>query len=91
MAALTDRGIAFLVAPEGTEQVELTEPWQAGGRPVLGSTEPGQVQAFNHLDQGDLFPVDKVVIDTSGNQLITSRETDDLPTSCAAPREHFGC
>jgi protease I len=27
---LTGKTIAFLVAPEGIEQVELTEPWQAG-------------------------------------------------------------
>jgi hypothetical protein len=26
---LTNKKIAFLVAPEGTEQVELTEPWSA--------------------------------------------------------------
>ncbi|MFJ7417165.1 type 1 glutamine amidotransferase domain-containing protein [Streptomyces uncialis] len=57
--------IAFLVAPEGIEQVELTEPWQAvidaGGSPSLISTEEGRVQAFNHLDRGDTFPVDLVV------------------------------
>ncbi|GAA3048693.1 type 1 glutamine amidotransferase domain-containing protein [Actinokineospora globicatena] len=65
MAALTDRTIAFLVAPEGIEQVELTEPWQAveraGGKPVLVSTESGHVQAFNHLEKADKFPVDKTV------------------------------
>lgn len=57
--------IAFLVAPEGVEQVELTEPWQAvvdaGGEPVLVSPEPGTVRAFHHLDKGDTFPVDQVV------------------------------
>ncbi|MGA4838691.1 type 1 glutamine amidotransferase domain-containing protein [Streptomyces sp. G45] len=57
--------IAFLVAPEGVEQVELTEPWQAvvdaGAEPVLVSVEPGTVQAFHHLDKGDTFPVDQVV------------------------------
>ena len=26
---LQGKRIAFLVAPEGTEQVELTEPWKA--------------------------------------------------------------
>lgn len=61
--------VAFLVAPEGIEQVELTEPWQAvldaGGEPVLVSTEPGQVQAFHHLDKGDTFPVDATVADSS--------------------------
>ena len=59
---LTGRTIAFLVAPEGIEQVELTEPWkaveQAGGTPKLVSTESGQVQAFNHLDKADTFDVD---------------------------------
>ncbi|KEF03456.1 MULTISPECIES: type 1 glutamine amidotransferase domain-containing protein [Streptomyces] len=57
--------VAFLVAPEGIEQVELTEPWQAvidaGGTPKLVSTESGRVQAFNHLDKADTFPVDRTV------------------------------
>ncbi|MFJ6836458.1 type 1 glutamine amidotransferase domain-containing protein [Streptomyces sp. NPDC091209] len=61
--------IAFLVAPEGIEQIELTEPWAAvagsGGTPVLVSTESGEVQAFRHLDKADTFPVDQVVRDTS--------------------------
>ncbi|MGI5336172.1 type 1 glutamine amidotransferase domain-containing protein [Streptomyces sp. CA-181903] len=57
--------VAFLVAPEGIEQVELTDPWQAvlnaGGTPRLVSTEAGSVQAFHHLDKADTFPVDDVV------------------------------
>ncbi|MFF2204011.1 type 1 glutamine amidotransferase domain-containing protein [Streptomyces sp. NPDC058145] len=61
--------IAFLVAPEGVEQVELTEPWQAasdgGHEPVLVSTASGKIQAFNHLDKADTFPVDEVVGETS--------------------------
>ncbi|MFF4399009.1 type 1 glutamine amidotransferase domain-containing protein [Streptomyces sp. NPDC001480] len=61
--------IAFLVAPEGVEQVELTEPWKAasegGHEPVLVSTKSGKIQAFNHLDRGDTFPVDEVVGETS--------------------------
>ncbi|HMM94670.1 type 1 glutamine amidotransferase domain-containing protein [Phycicoccus sp.] len=61
----TARTVAFLVATEGIEQVELTEPWkaveQAGHRPVLVSTESGEVQAFNHLDKADTFPVDVTV------------------------------
>ncbi len=59
--------IAFLVAPEGTEQVELTRPWeaveQAGGKPELLSFKDGEIQAFNHLDKGDTFPVDRLVSD----------------------------
>jgi deglycase len=68
---LSGKRIAFLVAPEGVEQVELTEPWKAvegeGGTPELISTEAGEVQAFNHLDKGDTFAVDKTVDDVSAS------------------------
>jgi protease I len=67
MSDLNGKTIAFLVAPEGIEQVELTEPWtaveKAGGRPQLLSTTTGEVQAFNHLDKADTFPVDATVAD----------------------------
>ena len=57
--------IAFLVANEGVEQIELTEPWkaveQAGGEPELVAPEAGEVQAFNHLDKADTFDVTKTV------------------------------
>ncbi|GLY69124.1 type 1 glutamine amidotransferase domain-containing protein [Amycolatopsis taiwanensis] len=66
---LSGKRVAFMVAPEGAEQVELTEPWkavkEAGGRPELVSTKPGTVQAFDHLDKADTFPVDKVVTEVS--------------------------
>jgi protease I len=66
---LNGKRIAFLVAPEGTEQVELTEPWKAveneGGKPELISTDAGEIQAFNHLDKGDTFTVDHTVGDVS--------------------------
>ena len=59
---LAGKRIAFVVANEGVEQVELTRPWEAvraaGGTPVLVAPEAGEVQAFNHLDKGDRFPVD---------------------------------
>lgn len=68
---LTGLRVAFLVAPEGIEQVELTEPWNAvkaaGGQPELVSTAAGSVQAYNHLDKGDTFTVDKVVDDVSAD------------------------
>jgi protease I len=67
MTDLTGKTIAFLVAPEGIEQVELTEPWsaveKAGGTPKLLSTKSGTVQAFDHLDKADTFDVDAVVAD----------------------------
>ncbi|MER5386155.1 type 1 glutamine amidotransferase domain-containing protein [Streptomyces sp. NPDC002688] len=47
----------------------MTEPWAAvadvGGTPVLVSTEPGEVRAFQHLDKGDTSPVDQLVRDVS--------------------------
>ncbi|QMU74123.1 hypothetical protein GXP74_29615 [Streptacidiphilus sp. P02-A3a] len=59
------RTVAFLVAPEGVEQAELTGPWQAvpeaGGTPRLLATAVGRIQAFNHLDRGDTFEVDELV------------------------------
>ena len=67
---LKGKKIAFLAA-EGVEQVELTEPWkaveQAGGQPELISTEPGEVQAFNHLDKADTFPVDRTAADADAS------------------------
>lgn len=62
---LSGKRIAFLTANEGVEQIELTRPWQAveaaGGEPVLVAPEAGEVQAFNHLDKADTFPVDQPV------------------------------
>jgi ketosteroid isomerase-like protein len=50
---LLERRDAFVVAPEGTEQVKLTAP--------------GAAQVFNHVDRGDQFAVDRVVWDTSAD------------------------
>ena len=62
---LNGKTIAFLVANEGIEQVELTEPWkavkEAGGTPGCVAPEAGEVQAFNHLDKADTFAVDETV------------------------------
>jgi protease I len=64
---LDGKKIAFLVAQEGVEEVELTEPWKAveraGGRPQLIAPEDGEVQAFNHLDKGSTFSVDGTLAD----------------------------
>ncbi len=66
-ATLAGKTIAFAVANEGIEQVELTKPWDAvtaaGGKPVLVSIEKGTAQAFNHLDKGDTFDVDVTFAD----------------------------
>ncbi|HKG03990.1 MAG TPA: type 1 glutamine amidotransferase domain-containing protein [Conexibacter sp.] len=63
---LKGKRIAFLAA-DGVEQVELERPWaavrEAGADVDLVSVEDGEVQAFNHLDKGDTFPVDRTVGD----------------------------
>lgn len=62
MATIDGMRIGFVVANEGVEQAELRQPWQAiheaGGRPQLIAPEPGEVQAMNHLDKAETFPVD---------------------------------
>lgn len=68
-AAEGNKKVAFLVAPEGIERVELTEPWDAvraaGHRPVLISTSEGEVQTFDHLDRAERRSVDEVVGSTA--------------------------
>jgi len=64
---LSDKKVAILVANEGIEQVELTEPRKAledaGATVELLAPETGEAQAFNHLDKADAFPVDRAVGD----------------------------
>jgi protease I len=61
MASLSGGRVAFLVANEGIEQVELEQPWDAvrsaGGEPRLVAPEAGAAQAFDHLDEADTFLV----------------------------------
>jgi protease I len=68
---LSGKTVAFLVAQEGVEEVELTAPWKAvkdaGGNPELLAPEAGQVQAFNHLDRASTYPVDKRVKDAKSD------------------------
>jgi protease I len=55
--------VAFLVANEGIEQAELTDPWEAvrraGGQPVLIAPKKREAKAFRHLDPADSFAVDQ--------------------------------
>src|SRR5215470_11720508 len=82
---LQGRRIAFAIANEGAEQVELTEPWQAvqdaGGTPELLAPKPGQAQAFNHLDKADTFQVDRTV----GEADPASYDALVLPGGVASP------
>jgi protease I len=87
---LTGKRIAFLTANEGVEQVELTEPWAAveaaGATPVLLAPESGEVQAFNHLDKADTFPVDRTVAGES----IDDYDAVVLPGGVANPDQLRG-
>ena len=68
---LKKKTIAFL-ATDGVEQVEFTQPWEvihdAGAEVHLVSLEPGEIQAFNHLDKGDRFSVDRTVDSAKASQ-----------------------
>jgi protease I len=67
---LKDKKIAIL-ATDGVEQVELTEPRraldQAGATTELVSLEQGEIQGFDHLDHGDRFTVDRTLDEVSAD------------------------
>jgi protease I len=70
---LSGKRIAFLVANEGVEQVELTTPWQAveqaGGQPVLIAPAKDTVQAVNgDITQGDTFTPTAAVAEVSADE-----------------------
>src|SRR3954468_24948124 len=69
---LQGKKIAFAVANEGIEQIELTRPWEAvrdaGAETDLIAPEEGSVQAFNHLDKGDRFDVDRTFEDADADE-----------------------
>lgn len=67
---LNGKRIAIL-ATTGVEQVELEQPRDAvegaGADTDLISLETGEVQAHQHLEKGDTFPVDRVASDVSAS------------------------
>jgi protease I len=71
VASLDGKRVAVL-ATDGVEQVELTEPVEAlrkaGAETTLVSLEPGEIQGFNHLDKADTFTVDRRVADVSADE-----------------------
>lgn len=85
MSHLTGKTVAFLVASEGIERVELTEPWKAvsdaGATPVLLSPKAGEVQTYNHLDKSEKRPVDKTV----GSASVEDYDALVLPGGVANP------
>ena len=64
---LSGRKIAIL-ATNGVEQVELTEPQKvlkaAGATVTVVSLKPGQIQGMNHAEKADMLPVDTTLADT---------------------------
>jgi protease I len=64
---LKGKKIAFLMANEGVEEVELTEPLkaveEAGAVTEILAPEAGEIQAFNHLDKAETFTAKRAVGD----------------------------
>ncbi|HEX2506659.1 MAG TPA: type 1 glutamine amidotransferase domain-containing protein [Gaiellaceae bacterium] len=62
---LQGKRVAILTANEGVEQIELTEPAKAlrdaGAEVELIAPDGGEIQASQHLDKSDTFPVDREV------------------------------
>lgn len=54
--------VAFVVANEGVEEVELAEPWRAvlaaGAKPILVAPRTGDVQLMRHLDKAGTVGAD---------------------------------
>ncbi|MGQ9369724.1 type 1 glutamine amidotransferase domain-containing protein [Azospirillum sp. ST 5-10] len=71
MAAELEKRTIAVLATDGVEQVELTEPVkalkQAGAAVHVVAPKSGSIQGFNHHDKGDAIPVD-VVLDGADPQ-----------------------
>ena len=83
---LRGRRVAIL-ATDGVEQVELTQPRQAveqaGAQVTLLSIHTGQIQSMNaDIDKGDTFTVDRLVSDVPD-------DPNDLPAFCSKIVEEF--
>lgn len=67
MAQLSGKTVAVL-ATDGFEQIELTEPMKAlkaaGAEVHIVSPKSGEIQGFNHFDKGDRFKVDRTLKET---------------------------
>jgi protease I len=70
---LTGKHVAILVAPKGTEHVELAEPRdaveRAGGRVSLVGVRRGEVQTVRHdLEPGETLTVDAAFSEVSADE-----------------------
>ena len=61
-----------VLATDGVEQVELTEPVkalkEAGAKVDVVSDRNDQIQGFNHYDKADKLPVDKPLTNTEADE-----------------------
>ena len=64
---LDGKRVAFLMANEGVERVELEEPLRAvrdaGATADLIAPEAGEIQTFDHLDKAATYTADRAVAD----------------------------
>lgn len=71
MADLKGRRVAVL-ATDGFEQVELTEPVkalrQAGAEVTIVAPKPGEIQGMNHHDKGERVKVDRSLAEASPDE-----------------------
>ena len=67
MAGALEKKRVAILATDGVEQVELTEVRnaldEAGAETCLVSPKADSIQAFNHHEKGERFPVDMLVAD----------------------------
>ena len=65
MATALNGCTVAVLATDGVEQVELTEPVkalrQAGAKVALVAPKGGSIQGWNHHDKADSFPVDQAL------------------------------
>jgi protease I len=72
MAGKLDGKKIAILAADGVEQVELTEPRkaldEAGATTELVSFDDGEIQGFDHLDHADRLKVDRKLSDVSADE-----------------------
>lgn len=71
-SSLQGKKVAVLVANEGVEQIELTSPVQAlkaaGADVEVIAPDAGEIQAFEGLDKGNQFTVERTLTDADPNR-----------------------
>lgn len=69
--SLEGKTVAIL-ATDGVEQIELTDPRnaleEAGAKTELISIKPGEIKGWNHTEWGETFPVDKTVEEVDASE-----------------------